>query len=215
MQVALMDPLREVPHGEMLEVVRVAARMQTRDQARAERERLRQELVRAAEEAGLTEGYLRRAALQVRGERGRRRRWAALGAVACMAWGLCSLRTAHAPVAPPASVYVQAAPDAAWVTTTPAPQVEAVPPPTERIYADDIRAPVSASGEYVVVPESTPAPPAPTQVPDAEELIRRKSEEIYRNQVERVETYPGGALIFERAPEAPAQPGENASGTGP
>jgi hypothetical protein len=121
------DPLRDVPLKDLWEVVRVAARLHSADQERAERERLRQEVVEAALEAGLTEEHLGRAAMEVAWKRrrraGQRRRWlhglALAGIPAGMGLGLWA-NAAWAPPRRPALVSHQ---DRSWARVMRAPSI--------------------------------------------------------------------------------------------
>jgi hypothetical protein len=113
-----MLKLENVPPEQMPEVVRIASEMYERDQQRNEEAQLRQATVKAAEEVGLPEEYLHRAAAEMHSRkveelqqkrRTRNRLIAATSAAAIavlLTFGLSRLNTPPASLAPPAAVSV-------------------------------------------------------------------------------------------------------------
>jgi hypothetical protein len=207
-QVAFMDPLRDTPLEEMRHVIRVAARLHGEDQARAERERLRQDMLRAAAEVGLTEEHLRKAAALVRRERRARRsarRWAITAACVCATWGTCGLWAVRQPVpAPPTAIYVEGTPDAGWILTEPAPAPPSTAGADHSTCAPADLSPAAVIDGSNIEPLST-APP----VPDAERLLKLKEAEVDRTV--------RGAWInsADGTSDEAVSPAEGASGTGP
>lgn len=205
-----MDPLREIPLERMPEVIRTAARMHGCDQARAERERLRAELVRAAAEIGLTEEYLRRAASRLRRQERRRARtkgFALMLAGVGLAGGLCGIRTTCQPAPPTAVAYVEAQPDPGWTYASPQ---EGGPQESPADLGDLPAEPLANSGAN----DDTPPPVldpllGQERAPGAEVTYRFRTMELRPDSPARGEIVRPPQVILEVA-----QP-EVATGTGP